>query len=279
MLEFEERALPYLFKLRHTAKVKELVKAMMGRGALWQECGDGWQALECSLQLKGWSRKRRVILVRENPSRAPIAIEGKASRGKDRQSQLYHAHGEGWDGQATPWSGKIAALVTSLDPVDFPAQAMPKQYRERADAENNFDELKNQWGWGGFTSRKLGPSRLMANLVALFYNWWNLYVRFFDEEHHREAIRSRPMLMQGVGRQVQSGGQRTVKVSILHENQEAIAHAVTLISKELQLIRSISEQWSPSECWTLLLTRLFRRWLGGKWLPGLPPEAILVLSG
>ena len=279
MLEFEERALPYLFKLRHTAKVKELVKAMMGRGALWQECGDGWQALECSLQLKGWSRKRRVILVRENPSRAPIAIEGKASRGKDRQSQLYHAHGEGWDGQATPWSGKIAALVTSLDPVDFPAQAMPKQYRERADAENNFDELKNQWGLGGFTSRKLGPSRLMANLVALFYNLWNLYVRFFDEEHHREAIRSRPMLMQGVGRQVQSGGQRTVKVSILHENQEAIAHAVTLISKELQLIRSISEQWSPSECWTLLLTRLFRRWLGGKWLPGLPPEAILVLSG
>lgn len=279
MLEFEERGLPYLFKLRHTQKVKALVKAMMGRGALWQECGDGWQALECSLRLTGWTCARRVILVRENPSRAPIAIEGKPSRGKDRQSQLCHAHGEGWDGQATPWSGKIAVLVTSLDPVAFPAQAMPKQYRERADAENNFDELKNQWGWSGFTSRKLGPSRLMANLVALFYNWWNLYVRFFDEKHHREAIRSRPMLMQGVGRQVQSGGQRTVKVSILHENQDAIAHAVTLISKELQLIRSISEQWSPTECWTLLLTRIFRRWLGGKWLPGLPPEAELVLSG
>jgi hypothetical protein len=85
---------------------------------------------------------------------------------------------------------------------------------DRADAENSFDELKNQWGWGGFTSRKLGSSRLMANLVALFYNWWNLYVRFFDEDHHREAIRSRPLLMQGVGRQVQSGGQRTVKVGV-----------------------------------------------------------------
>jgi hypothetical protein len=42
----------------------------------------------------------------------------------------------------------------------------------------------------------------MANLVALFYNWWNLYLRFYDEEHHREAIRSRPMLIAGVGRQV-----------------------------------------------------------------------------
>ena len=279
MLEFEERGLPYLFKLRHTPKVKALVKTMMVQGALWQDCGDGWQALESSLQLKGWTHERRVILVRENPSRAPIALEGKTPRGKDRQGQLLHAQGEGWDAQATPWSGKIAVLVTSLDPGAFPAQAMPKQYRDRADAENSFDELKNQWGWGGFTSRKLGSSRLMANLVALFYNWWNLYVRFFDEEHHREAIRSRPMLMQGVGRQVQSGGQRTVKVSILHEKQDCITRAVTQISKELQQIRSITEQWNSTQCWTLLLTRLFRRWLGGKWLPGLPPEAELVLSG
>jgi hypothetical protein len=100
---------------------------------------------------------------------------------------------------------------------------MPKHYRDRADAENCFDELKNQWGWGGFTSQKLAASRLMANLIALVYNWWNLYGRFYDEEHHREAIRSRPMLMSGVGRQVQSGGQRTVKVSVLHEKGDIIA--------------------------------------------------------
>jgi hypothetical protein len=62
MREFEERGLPYLFKLRHTLKVKALVKAMMGQGALWQDCGDGWQALESSLKLSGWTRQRRVIL-------------------------------------------------------------------------------------------------------------------------------------------------------------------------------------------------------------------------
>ena len=28
----------------------------------------------------------------------------------------------------------------------------------------------------------------------------------YDEEHHREAITSRPAMMQGVARQVQSGG-------------------------------------------------------------------------
>jgi len=279
MLEHEARGLPYLFKMRHTTKVKELVIRMMRQGALWQNCGDGWQSLETTLRLSGWTRERRVVLVRESPSRAPIARIGKPRRGKDRQSPLPHAQGEGWDAQATPWCGKIAVLVTSLDAVAFPAIVMPKQYRERANAENCFDELKNQWGWGGYTSRKLAPSRLMANLIALFYNWWNLYLRFYDDAHHREAIRTRPMLMAGVGRQVQSGGQRTVKVSVLHEKGDVIAQAVSRISNELHQIHAITERWNVNQKWTLLLTRLLRRWLGGKWLPGMPEEAEQMLSG
>ncbi len=41
------------------------------------------------------------------------------------------------------------------------------------------NELKNPWGWGGFTLSKLEPSRLMANLGALIYNWWSRYVHSF----------------------------------------------------------------------------------------------------
>jgi len=26
-------------------------------------------------------------------------------------------------------------------------------YRERDDCKNGFDELKNQWGWGGYTTQ------------------------------------------------------------------------------------------------------------------------------
>lgn len=65
-------------------------------------------------------------------------------------------------------------LVTSLDPVAFATIVMPKHYRDRADAENCIDELKNQWSWCGYTSRKLAPSRLLANLITPFYNWWGL---------------------------------------------------------------------------------------------------------
>ena len=53
-------------------------------------------------------------------------------------------------------------------------------YRDRGDAENIFDELKNQWGWGGFTTHDLARCRLAARLVALFYNWWNIFVRLAD---------------------------------------------------------------------------------------------------
>lgn len=279
MLEHEERGLPYLFKLRHTPRVKDLVIRMMREGAKWKECGDGWEALETTLRLRGWRRERRVILVREKPASAPVREPGRSRRGKDRQSRLPNACGEGWDARATPWSGKIAVLITSLDADTYPATAMPRHYRERADAENCFDELKNQWGWSGYNSRRLGSSRIMANLIALVYNWWSLYLRFYDGEHHREAIRSRPMLMSGVGRQVRSGGQRRVRVSILHEKGDAIARAVTLISNELQRIGRITERWSDEQRWTLLLTRLLLRRLGGKWLPGLPAEAAHLLSG
>ncbi len=279
MLECEQRKVPYLFKLRHTPRVKHLVVTMMRQGAHWQDCGDGWEALETTLQLSGWTRSRRVILVREVPAQAPVEKDSKRRRGKDRQPFLDKAEGIGWDAQPTPWAGKINVLVSSLDAQTFPTPTMPRHYRDRGDAENAYDELKNQWGWNGYTSRKLGPCRLMANLVALFYNWWNLYLCFYDEEHHREAIRSRPMLMAGVGRQVQSGGRRTVRVSNLHEKGDLIAHAVTRISKELQEFIAITERWTVTDRWTVILTRLLRRRLGGKWLEGLPREAELFLSG
>ena len=274
--EFEDRQLPYLFKLRHTPKVKVLVSDCMRLGSSWQDSGDGWQAMESSIKLSGWTKKRRVVLVREAPAKAPVGKQ--ARRRRDHQS-LPHATGGSREAQATPWSGKIAVLVTSLDEKAYPTESMPRLYRDRADCENVFDELKNQWGWSGYTTHKLAPCRLMANLIALIYNWWNLYVRFYDEEHHREAITSRPALMQGVARQVQSGGQRKIKVSLIHEKGDVIARAVTLISSQLHAMMRIAEQWTIKERWALLLTRLLRRWLGGKWITGVPPNSDRILSG
>ena len=274
--EAERRAVPYLFKLRHSGKVKTLVTQMQRAGALWEDAGDGWEVLQTTIRLSGWTRTRRVVLVREAPAIAPMGEN--ARRRRDTMEPILPGLVD-LKASASPWSGKIAVLVTSLDEDAYPAPVLARLYRERADAENIYDELKNQWGWSGFTTQRLGPCQLMANLVALIYNWWHLYARLFDGEHHREAITSRPELLGGVARMTRHSGQTTVKVSLQHKNGAQIAQAITMVSSTLQRLNAIAEQWTILQRWTLLLTHILRRWLGGKWLGQLPPEAAQFLSG
>jgi len=67
--------------------------------------------------------------------------------------------------------------------------------------------LKNHWDWGGFTTQDLKRCRLLARSVALIYNWWSLFVRLADPDHHRDVITSRPLLLQAMARQTQHAGQ------------------------------------------------------------------------
>ncbi len=81
---------------------------------------------------------------------------------------------------------EYAVLVTSLPEGEV--LTIAQMYRDRADAENVFDELKNQWAWTGFTTHDLRRSQLMARIVALVFNWWSLYVRLAVPGRHTEAI-------------------------------------------------------------------------------------------
>ena len=105
---------------------------------------------------------------------------------------------------------EYAVLVTNLD---HDILALGQIYRDRADAENAFDELKNQWGWGGFTTHDLRRCQLSARAVALIYNWWSLFVRLANPEARREAITSRPWLMSSVGRRTEHAGQTTITLT------------------------------------------------------------------
>jgi hypothetical protein len=64
--------------------------------------------------------------------------------------------------------------------------------RQRADAENVHDELKNQWSWGGFSTQDLLRCGVSARHVALAYNWWSLFVRCAEPERPRESVTSLP---------------------------------------------------------------------------------------
>jgi len=161
MSRAEQEGLAYLFKLQLTRRVKQLVERMMDDGG-WTEAGQGWEGREGSLRLEGWSRSRRVVVLRRR-CRGALAV-----RGRDAAGQLALGFAEVG---AADRAYETAVLVTSLD---HEILSLAQLYRERGDIENAFDELKNQWGWGGFTTRDLARCRLMARTIALVYDWWTL---------------------------------------------------------------------------------------------------------
>ena len=181
MGQAEEKGLPYLVKLRLTKNVRKLIEQAFCRSD-WDDAGQGWEGVEESLQLMGWQKTRRVVILRR-----PLAGNMVISQKQKNQMEL------GFVEAAGPTKRyEYAVLATTLkDEILTIAQ----HYRDRADAENIFDELKNQWGWGGYTTRDLKRCGFMARIVALVYNWWSLFVRLAHPDKHLEAITSRPLLL------------------------------------------------------------------------------------
>src|SRR5262249_54548689 len=204
-------------RLRLTKGVKRAIERM-GGSIGWRNAGQGWEGIKQQLQLLGWSRARRVVLLRRRV-----------------KEQLVHNHRDDFTGQlrlsfADVDKGEIyeyAALVTSLDAEII---TLGQLYRDRADCENTFDELKNQWGWGGFTTHDLARCRLAARLVALVYNWWNLFVRLAEPTRHLEAITSRPLLLTSIAERLRHARQTTLRIASTHAEAHWAAHVLARIA-------------------------------------------------
>lgn len=262
MREAERRNQPYLFRLRLTTNVKRTIEREM-RKTDWQDAGQGWQGKHSELRLVGWSRPRRVVVLRRQRS------ERKDPKRDDDQKQLqlgFPMLENGEEGKK--W--EYAVLVTSLN---ADVLTLGQLYRDRADCENAFDELKNQWGWLGFSTRDLKRCRLMAGLVALFYNWWNLFVRLADPNHHREAITSRPLLLQAIGRQTRHAGQTRITVTSSHGDHQRAQSALAAIARFFLELRNGAEQLTPLECWYRILSEALKKFLRGRKLT--PPRQLL----
>ena len=189
----EQRQLGYLFKLKQSPNVKKLIARLFGNDQ-WVDAGQKWQGLDTELQLSGWSRTRRVVVLRR-PLREGVTEKKNAKKKAAKQLTL--------DLPEATYGGVLyeyAVLVTSLqDEVRTVAQ----HYRDRGDSENNFDELKNQWGWAGFTTHDRKRCQVMARITALIYNWWtlsgtpgvvNVFCKFFDAEQAKAMSKSFPQL-------------------------------------------------------------------------------------
>jgi hypothetical protein len=263
----EQRGVPYLFKLRQTQRVGQLIARLAARGdkAGWRSAGQGWEGVESHLQLQGWSRTRRVIVLRRKLRERPAPPEEEGGQLRLPGWVLEHRGGDWYE---------HAVLVTSWEEKELLAVA--QAYRNRADTENMFDELKNQWGWTGFSTQDLKRSQLMARLVALIFNWWSLFTRIASGDKHGEAITTRPLFMQGIARHTRHAQQNQLSLSSLHAKARKIANLLASISAWLRAFHDSAEQLAKPARWPALLRQIFRHFFPAA--PAATPQTALLAA-
>ena len=257
MHEAEIRGVNYLFKQRQTPKIKRAIQTLLTQTE-WCSAGQGWEGTEMPLQLSGWTCQRRGIILRRELKGDLI----RKAKTEDIQQEF------DFDEPLMPVKHyEYAILVTSLKEEIF---TIAQFYRDRADSENVFDELKNQWSWCGFTTQDLSRCQIMARHAALIYNWWSLFVRLVIPERHAEAITSRPLLLYSVGKQTSHAGQTKLTLTNMHRDWEQVKATLIQVTAFFRWIRSSAEQLDWHARWRLILSKVFHSFLGGRILQ--PPK-------
>lgn len=192
------------------------------------------------MQLHGWSKKRRV--------------DGK-------QLSLDLASPNVVNGDRL-W--EYAVMVTD---VAYPLESIGQLYRDRADCENGFDELKNQWGMSGFTTQDINRCQTTARSCALVYNWWSWYCRTAHPSARMEAITSRPLLLAAVGTAASHAGQTTLYLRPMHGKASILKSLIANIRAALQHVKDTAEQFKTADPWTTLM-----RYVSDKIAPTLGPS-------
>ncbi len=246
MSDCEVRGQKYLFRLRRSTGVKPLIRLLESQGG-WCPGVNGWSGLEGQLQLSGWRRKRRGLVRR---------------RSKPRGAS------EAPDARPLPWLAlamsdslpeyEYQVLVTHLTEALL---SVSGRYAQRADAENVYDELQNQWGWGGFTTKALLRCQVAARNVALIDNGWNLFVRGAEPERPGEALPRRPLRLCAVGRGIESGRQITLRLTITHAEAARAQRRLTGVSLFLSGWLNTAEPLTAAARWERIGERILRPWL------------------
>ena len=228
MREAEARGLAFLFKLRLTANVKRMIEKLAGA-----------QMGVRRSRLRGERERGSPDGLEPEPAgdRAAQACEGRfgafANRRRRRAALSFAEIG------AATEIYECSVLVTSLDEA---TEAFGQLYRDRGDGENIFDEMKNQWGWGGFTTHDLARCRLAARFMALFYDWWTIFVRLVDPSLHREAITSRPLFLSAIATRTRHARQTTIRVTSSHAKAKPAAGALAAAAGFLRGLAKSAEQ-------------------------------------
>lgn len=218
----------YVFKLKKSSRVKEAIRSVSEREWAGAMSFGALQITEKTLTLTSWNSPRRVILGRRLICRETPEESGTLF---GRSSYEY------------------TAFVTNLLPQQFQAWQIVEFYQGRADCENIFDELKNQWGLAGFCSQQQHVTEIAARFTLLSYNIWSLFVRFFGMNRHKEAKTSRRDVLMFPAQLTESGREQTLQVSVLDTFWKALSAGYERLAS-----------WLESTAAQLTTSSLFHDW-------------------
>ena len=142
----EGKDLPYLVKARMTKQVKLAVLGVSD----WGRVGKGIEVGESSIKLLGWSRERRLVVIRQE-----IATKETKALGK----KLFECQGY-----------RFQAIVTSKDREELDATAAYRTYNGRAEFENRIKELKVGCGLEGFCMDSFLATECVLRTLCLVHN-------------------------------------------------------------------------------------------------------------
>lgn len=219
----------YLFKLKLTENIKRAMSGIPEDQWQGNPSFGVLQTAEAKVQLTGWSKSRRVVFGRRNLGTIPAA-----------ENESF------WD--ETKY--EFEAYVSSLSNTEANTWQIVDLYRKRADCENVFDELKNQWGFNGFCCKKSSPTMIAAMLLLLFYNMWTLFMKLLSPEKYIEMGAGRKWFMLIAGRLVKSGRRKELHISVSGQWWDELKDGYSRICK---WISSTAPQLNMFSCFQPML--------------------------
>jgi hypothetical protein len=140
--DLEVRGLPYAIVVRMTRIVQSQIVGIRN----WTSFAPGLEAAETTYQALGWRAPRRIVVVREEIRERP---EARGRKLFDLPGYTFHA------------------IVTTLP---FEPVQVWRFYNCRADSENRFKELKEDFGANGFCLQSFDGTEAAFRLICFLYN-------------------------------------------------------------------------------------------------------------
>lgn len=185
----EERRLPYIV----VGRIYQPVASLIRQTTRWQPTElPGTEVAEAEYQGWGWSRPRRVVLLRHLQAQRPEA------GGKWLLACPGYVH---------------QVLVTSL-PLTVPALTVWRRYNGRAGSENVIRELDECFALPHLALKKFYATEAALSLAVLSYNLCVLFQRHVGWREKVTAATLRYLLFTTGGVISQSGGYLTLRLAV-----------------------------------------------------------------